>query len=66
MSRHRTATSYGHCIEKLYQADCYRISWTVDCYVEGSRLRFPRVSRRLTDLAGAKRFARRHKLAEPV
>lgn len=56
MSRHRAASSYGHKI-RWYGGDDYEIYWTVATYVKGSRLRFPRVSRRYVDEAGARRFA---------
>lgn len=63
MSRHRAAGSYGHHIAKI--VDFYRLSWTVDRYYPDSRLRFPRRCRRDTDLAGAKRFAKRWDLKLP-
>ncbi len=37
----------------------YLISWTVDYYYSGSRLRFPRKFSRWTDERGAKRFMKR-------
>lgn len=59
MGRFRPSGSYGHRISKTSYASEYRISWTVDRYYEGNRLRFPRGWSRVTDLAGAKRFAKR-------
>jgi hypothetical protein len=59
MSRHRSSGSYDQrlrCIGK----DCYDMSWWVDFYYEGNRQRWPRRFSRRTDLAGAKRFAKRH------
>lgn len=60
MTRHRAAVSYSHRIERI--GVDYRISWVVDRYYEGSRLRFPHTYSRYTDLAGATRFAKRHGL----
>lgn len=65
MSRHRSAGSYGHAVQRIGH-DFYRLHWTVDRYYTGSRLRFPRGCSRDTDLAGAKRFAKRWGCAEPV
>lgn len=64
MSRCRSAGSYGHGFQKLAD-DHYRLHWTVDRYYSGVRGRFPRVSRRDTDLAGARRFAKRWGLELP-
>ena len=64
MSRFSSSGSYGHAIQHI-GPDHYRLHWTVDRYYSGSRLRFPRGSSRDTDLAGAKRFAKRWKLPEP-
>lgn len=58
MSRHRSAGSYGHRIQLLMR-DCYRLSWMVDRYYSGSRLRFPRQSTRDTDEKGARTFAKK-------
>lgn len=64
MGRHRSSGSYGHVVRKMGD-DWYRIFWTVDRFYSGSRLRFPRGSSRDTDLAGAKRFAKRWGLSKP-
>lgn len=64
MSRYRPASAYNHFIRQ-WGNDDYQIGWTVDYYYPTSRLRHPRSFRRNTDLAGAKRFAKRWKLAEP-
>jgi hypothetical protein len=40
----------------------FEISWVVDFYYDGSRLRYPRTFRRITDEAGAKRFCKKHNL----
>ena len=66
MSRHRSASSYGHHVKRLLGGEDYRISWTVDFYYEGSRLRFPRTFSRDTDKAGAERFCRRWKVTMPL
>lgn len=65
MSRFSSAGSYGHSIKRLF-LDGYRLSWVVDRYYAGSRLRFPTSYSRETDLAGAKRFAKKWEIAEPV
>jgi len=53
--------AYNHCVKRV-STDCYRISWTIDGKVKGSRLRYPRTTSRMTDAAGAKRFAVKWKL----
>ncbi len=63
MSRYRSSGSHGQHIRKAGE-DWFVISWTVDFYYPTSRLRFPRTFRRNTDLAGAKRFAKRWKLED--
>jgi hypothetical protein len=45
--------------------DAFRIAWTCDRYHAGSRLRFPTRYSRIADLAGAKRFAKRHGISMP-
>jgi len=65
MSSLASKGSYNHHAREI-GPDHWRLSWTVDFKHEGSRLRYPRVYTRDTDLAGAKRFARRWGLAEPV
>lgn len=64
MGRHRPSGSYGHAIV-MVEADCYRLSWTVDRYYPDSRLRHPRRATRHADLAGAQRFAKRWGLTVP-
>lgn len=49
--------SYGHRVSLCGIAGTYRISWTYD--VKHRRIRYPRWCYRLTDLAGAKRFAKK-------
>lgn len=44
----------------------YRLSWVVDRYYSGSRLRFPKVYTRETDEKGAKRFCRRRGIEFPT
>lgn len=63
MSRHRSAGSYGQRIERMGPDD-FRIVWVVDFHYPTSRLRHPRYFDRWTDLAGAKRFAKRWKLED--
>lgn len=64
MSRFRSSGSYGFHLRKLGE-DHYRMSWTYDRYYAGDRLRYPQLRSRDTDLTGAKRFAKRHKLTLP-
>lgn len=56
------SSAYGHHIAPL-GGDTYRISWTID--TKHGRIRFPHLHSRTTDLAGARRFARRHGLTPP-
>lgn len=65
MGRYSPSTSYGHRVS-LIDTNCYRLSWVVDRYYEGSRLRHPTTTTRDTDLAGAKRFAAKWNIAIPV
>lgn len=65
MSRFSSAGSYGHhCTYHKYH-DYYAISWVVDRYYVGSRLRFPRTTRRSTDEAGARRFCKKWDIPFP-
>lgn len=64
MTRHRSTGSHSHHIRRLGWD--FEVSWVVDRYYAGSRLRFPRRSSRLTDEAGAKRFSKRHGVPMPV
>lgn len=65
MSRHGSARSYGHRI-RCIDPGTFRLSWTVDRYYPGSRLRFPTGYSRDTDRAGAIRFAKRWGINESV
>lgn len=58
MSRYRKQNSYNHRIKKVSH-DFYAISWVIDRYYTGSRLRFPTTYKRYTDEEGAKRFAKK-------
>lgn len=64
MTRHRPSGSYGHRIVKE-RDDEYVISWHYDRYYTGTRGRFPQRRSRDTDLAGARRFAKRWGLEVP-
>ena len=58
--RHRQQRSYNHrCQYHSNWGGWYEISWTVDRYVSGSRLRFPTTYTRDTDEAGARRFCKK-------
>lgn len=50
--------AYNHHVARVAD-DVYRLSWTIDGKVKGSRLRYPRTTMRMTDTAGALRFARK-------
>lgn len=65
MGRFSSASSYGHGIRPISGMDCFEIFWTVDHYYTGSRLRFPRQSRRITDEAGALRFCKKWEIPFP-
>lgn len=65
MSRHSSSGSTHHRIQRE-RSDEYVISWTVDFYYPGTRGRFPRTFRRDTNEAGARRFAKRWKIAMPT
>jgi hypothetical protein len=65
MSRHNSASSYGHRIKDTGDG-YYRLFWTVDFHYPTSRLRHPRAYRRDTDAAGAMRFAKKWGLEMPV
>lgn len=64
MGRHSANPSYGHQIRK-HANDDYTLYWKCDRYYAGSRLRFPTVTRRFTDEAGAKRFSKKWKVRMP-
>ena len=58
--RHRQQRSFGHeCRPLIRGSSNYKISWAVNRYCKGSRLRFPTKYSRTTDEAGARRFCRR-------
>jgi hypothetical protein len=60
----RNSSAYGHRLDYI-QPDQYRLSWVIDFKYAGSRLRYPRTFTRDTDLAGAKRFAKKWGLVSP-
>jgi hypothetical protein len=64
VGRYSPNLSRSHKIQRLCR-DCYRLSWTVDRYYSGSRLRFPTRYTRDTDEAGARRFAKKWGAAMP-
>lgn len=65
MGRYSPSSSYRHSIIRL-GPDCYRLSWVVDRYYSGSRLRFPTGYTRETDHSGAVRFAKKWDIAPPA
>lgn len=56
--------AYAHEIKYIGPGH-YRLSWTFDTKVKGSRLRFPRTITRETDKDGAERFAKKWGLSAP-
>lgn len=64
MSRHNSRGSYGHRI-KRERDDEYVISWTIDRYYAGSRLRHPLGRSRDTNKKGAIRFAKKCNIQMP-
>lgn len=64
MSRFNSSGSNDHHIKQL-EPDWFRISWTVDRYSAGSRIRNPSGQSRDTDEAGAKRFAKKWDISMP-
>jgi hypothetical protein len=64
MGRYSSTSSYDHRITDTRDG-FYRLSWCVDYYSSGSRLRFPRGFRRDTDIDGAKRFAKKWSVPLP-
>lgn len=58
MGRFNSSGSVDHHVQRLGD-NFYRISWVVDRYYTGSRLRFPTRYSRDTDTAGAKRFIKK-------
>lgn len=62
MSRYTSEGSYKHSCHKIKYSDAYEITWTVDFYYSGSRLRFPRRFGRITNKRGAKIFCKKHNI----
>jgi hypothetical protein len=66
MGRFSRNSSYGHTCQRIvWYGVFYRISWIVDRYYPGSRLRHPTTFTRDTDEAGARRFCKRWDLEFP-
>jgi hypothetical protein len=57
MGRYTSTGSTDHHCQRLGYG--FRISWVVDRYYAGSRLRFPTRYSRDTDAAGAQRFCKK-------
>jgi hypothetical protein len=64
MSRIRTG-GYGH-NWKHVGGDYYRLHWSFDTKIKGSRLRWPRSMERDTDFDGAVRFSLKWDLVPPT
>lgn len=64
MSRFGKGGSYNHGWQKL-DSDSYRVAWTVDRYVQGSRLRFPTAYTKSVDTAGVLRFCKKWDIKPP-
>ena len=62
MGRFSISQSYDHkCLH--IGDDTYSISWTVDRYYAGDRLRHPVRTRRITDEVCAQRFCKKHNVS---
>lgn len=61
MGRYSVERSYRHKCRKVGPGE-YDISWVVDFYYSGSRMRYPRMFGRITDTAGAVRFCKKHNI----
>jgi len=59
MSRFGKQESYNHKCKHI-DNDVYRISWVIDAYKKGDRLRYPHVYEKYTNTAGAERFCKKH------
>jgi hypothetical protein len=64
MGRYSSNPSTGHRVQEL-MFDCYRISWTVDRYYSGDRLRYPTRYSRDTDTTGMLRFCAKWDIETP-
>lgn len=64
MGRHSPNPSYQHYIKRV-GIDDFRISWTCDRYIEGSRQRYPTTTSRWTDERGAERFCKKWGMTIP-
>lgn len=64
MGRFSGNPSTGHKIQRFGRDD-FLISWTVDRYIAGSRLRWPTRYSRWTNRAGAERFAKKWDVTMP-
>ncbi len=63
MSRYSSSGGKNYVCRKIGNDQYgYKISWMVDYYYAGSRLRYPRSFSRITDLKGAMRFCRKHRI----
>ena len=61
--RHHPRGGYGHGLKRLYETSEYwEIWWVWDRYYHGDRKRYPQRIVRLTDYAGAVRFAKKWEL----
>jgi hypothetical protein len=57
--------AYAHKYRRISH-NHYRLSWSFDVKIAGSRLRWPRTISKDTDLAGAWRFAKKWDLSPPT
>lgn len=58
MGKITSNSGYDHRARKISE-QVWEISWAFDMKYSGSRLRYPRVMTRITDKAGAERFAKK-------
>lgn len=66
MGRYSGNNAGGHNVRVIEHGFTYRLSWTVDRYYSGSRLRHPVTYTRDTDEAGALRFCKKHGCTMPA
>ncbi len=60
------SSGYGHsCSYHNFMGGYYRISWSFDYKVHGSRLRFTRTMERDTDEKGARKFCKKWNVEFP-
>jgi len=64
MSRYSRQTSRNHGCQKLGD-DTFIISWIIDYYYSGDRLRYPRGFSKITNSSKATKFCKKHGILFP-